>query len=78
MEEIGEQSVLGRLSMLEILLLTCIVVYCIVHGIDCSPQNVHHIYCQSYLACECESIEFLLHPREIDVRGGYQGACRHP
>lgn len=67
MEEIGEQSVLGRLSMLEILLLKCIVVYCIVHGIDCSPQNVHHIYCQSFhLACECESIEFPLHPREID------------
>ena len=68
MSEIGEQSVIGHLTLLEILLLKSIVIYCIIQGIESSPENVYHMYARSCdLTSECTSIQFPLYPRDINV-----------
>ena len=68
MAQLGEPSIVGQLSLLEVLLLKSIVIYCIIQGIETSPENVYHMYSQSYnLASKCTSIQFPLYPRDINV-----------
>ena len=64
--EMGEETVIGRLSVFEILLLKAIVIHFLTVGIDVSPENVHCTYMLIYtLSLKCPSIEFPLYPREL-------------
>ena len=67
MSELGESSVVGQLSLLEVWLLKSIVMYCIIQGIETSPENVYHMYASCDLASKCTSIQFPLYPRDINV-----------
>ena len=63
LQQMGEESVIGRLSLLEIMLLKAIVIYYLTLGVDVSPENVHGIYMHIYtLSLKCPSIEFPLYP----------------
>ena len=68
MSQLGEQPVIGHLSLLEILLLKAIVTYCVFHGIETTPDNVHHMYSQSCdLANQCTAVQFPIYPRSINT-----------
>ena len=49
MSQLSEQPAIGQLSLLEILLLKSIIIYCIIHGIETTPDYVHHVYACSVL-----------------------------
>ena len=68
MESIGEEIVDGHLTLLEAILIKAIVMYCIIHGTEVSPDNVINFYTKSYnLAQECTSVQFPLFARDLSV-----------
>ena len=64
--DMGEESVIGRFSLFEVLLLKVIVIHFLTSGLDVSPENVHCVYMHIYnLSLKCTSIEFPFFPRDL-------------
>ena len=64
MSQLGEPSIVGQLSLLEVLLLKSIDI----QGIETSPETVYHMCSQSYnLASKCTSLQFPLYPHDIKI-----------
>ena len=60
MKEVGETSVDGYLTLLEVLLIKVIVIYYIIKGIETSP-DVFHMYSIAYnIATDCTLVQFPL------------------
>ena len=60
MKDMDQQSVTGKLTVLEVLLIKSIVIYCIFQGID--PEIIYQVYIKIFqLVCNSQSIEFPLY-----------------
>ena len=66
MVDTGEPSSDGCLTVLETLVLKCILVYFIIHGFEVTTSNVMYVYRHICRVCDkCNSIEFPLFDRDI-------------
>ena len=64
MKDMDQQSVTGKLTVLEVLLIKSIVIYCIFQGIRISPEIIYQVYIKTFeLVCNSQSIKFPLYAR---------------
>lgn len=69
MAETNEKISFGNFSVLELLVLKCIIVFFILHGIDILPQNVFDSYnlIHKIATTHCISIQFPMFQRKLEA-----------